>query len=96
MLTRLLNEEFHQSRGDPGLDITLLTRSRLPKKTWSKLSNAKSVTSEEQSSHSSRCYNCGGRGHHARDCPSPKQEGDKANFATKEDDSSSQFSHGIY
>ena len=96
VITRLLNEEFRQSRGDPGPDITLLTRSKLPKKTWSKPSKAKSITSEEWSPRSSCCYNCGGRGYLARDCPSPKQEGDKANFATKEDDSSSQFSHGTY
>jgi len=92
----LLNEESCQHRNDPGTDITLLSRSKLPKKTWSKPPKAESIASKERSPRSSRCYNCGGCGHISRDCPSPKQEGDKANFATKDNDSFSQSSHATY
>jgi len=57
---------------------------------------AKSIASEEQSPHSPHCYNCGGGGHLALDWPSPKQEGDKANFANKDDDTASQTSCGTH
>ena len=96
VITRLLNEESRQSRFEPGHDTAALSRSKLGKNTWSKPSKAKSVASEERSPRSSRCYNCGGHGHLARDCPSPKQEGEKANFTTKNDDSSSQSSYASY
>jgi hypothetical protein len=91
----LLNEESCQGRNDPGADIVALAHSKLPKKTWSKPSKARSVTNEERPPHSLHCYNCGGRGHLAHDCPSPKQEGDKANLA-KDGNTSSQFSHISY
>jgi hypothetical protein len=91
-----LNEESRQSHNDPGADIMALAHSKLPKKTWLKPSKAKSVASEEQSPHNSHCYNCGGHGHLAHNCPLPKQEGEKANFTIKNDDSSSQFSYASY
>jgi len=69
----LLNEESRQGHNDPGTDITLLTHLKLPKKTWSKPSKTKSITSEERPPHSSHCYNCDGHGHLARNCPSPKR-----------------------
>jgi hypothetical protein len=91
VITCLLNEESRQSCTDPGPDVAALAHSRLDKKTWSKPSKAQSVTNEERSPRSLCCYNCGGRGHLACDCPSPKQEGDKPNLA-RDDDTSSQFS----
>ncbi|KIM73829.1 hypothetical protein PILCRDRAFT_14895 [Piloderma croceum F 1598] len=45
----LLNEESHQGCNNPGPDIILLTCLKLPKKTWSQPSKAKSIASEEQS-----------------------------------------------
>ena len=62
-ITCLLNEKFHQSCGDPRPDITTLAHSKLEKKTWSKFSEAKSITSEDRSPCSPYCYNCGGCGH---------------------------------
>jgi len=79
-----------------GTDITPLTHSKLLQRTWSKPSKTKSVTSEEQPPCSSCCYNCGGRGHLACNCPSPKQEGDKANSITKGNDASSLYSDTSY
>jgi hypothetical protein len=95
IIVRLLNEESRQGRNDPGADITLIAHSKLLKKTWSKPSKAKSVINKDQSSRGPRCYNCGGHGHLACDCPSPKREGDKAHLA-RDDDTSSQFSHTSY
>jgi hypothetical protein len=96
VIARLLNEESRQGCNDPGTDITLIAHSKLPKKTWSKPSKAKSVINEDQSSRGPRCYNCGGHGHLARNCSSPKQEGEKANFATKDNDASSLYSDTSY
>jgi len=93
VITCLLNEESRQLRFH---DTAALSRSQLGKKTWSKHSKVKSIASEEQPPHSPHCYNCGGRSHLAHDCPSPKQEGGNANFAAKDDDSSSQSSYASY
>ena len=96
VITCLLNEESRQGHNDPGADITLIAHSKLPKKTWSKPSKAKSIVNEDHSSHGPCCYNCGGHEHLARNCPSPKQEGEKANFATKDSDTSSLHSDTSY
>jgi len=93
VITRLLNEESHQSCFH---DTAAFSCSLLGRKTWSKHSKVKSIASEEQPPHSPCCYNCGGHGHLACDCPSPKQEGENANFVAKDDDSSSQSSYASY
>jgi hypothetical protein len=76
IITCLLNEEFCQLCFH---DTAALSHSQLRKKTWSKNSKVKSIASEEQPPRSPHCYNCGGRGCLAHDCPSPKQEGENAN-----------------
>jgi hypothetical protein len=47
VIVHLLNEESRQGHNDPGTDTALLTHLKLLKKTWSKPSKTKSVTSEE-------------------------------------------------
>lgn len=90
VINRLLNEEQRQtSNQDHATTIAMVARAKSHKPVWSnsRKSNSKagSVAGGSRSPHSIRCYNCGGRGHMARDCPSPKQEGDKANFVHNED-----------
>lgn len=81
-ITRLLNEEFRQMSNLPGLGMAYASRQ---KSTWhgsnSKTRSDAGSSCGDRKPRSSRCYNCGGKGHMARQCPSPKQEGDRANLA---------------
>jgi gag-polypeptide of LTR copia-type/Zinc knuckle len=98
VITHLINEEVHQSHPDLG-PIALIACSKLGKRTWlqpagHKHCRTKSTTDDDHSSHSTdKCYNCGGWGHLTQDCPSLKQEGDRANFTNKDDDTASQIFH---
>jgi len=60
------------------------TNPKLPMKTVHKASaDTQSISGESHHSnkHGFSCYNCGGKGHRSRDCPSPKQRGERANMA---------------
>lgn len=109
VVSRLLNEEQRQNSAivdPPGRAMVARHPSR-PQ--WTPHSHSKShspkskgpgsVAGSERSPRSTRCYNCGGRGHIARDCPSPKQEGNhqQAHLARDKDiDTRSEYSRASY
>jgi hypothetical protein len=90
VITRLLNEEQRQtSNQEHAGQIAIAAHVKSQKPVWSNSGKSKSksgsVAGDDRSPHSIHCYNCGGRGHMSRDCPSPKQEGDQANFVHNDD-----------